>query len=35
MEKQKIAPIDDQGNVVAMISHAFVIEPPIKQGDAL
>lgn len=31
---EKIDPIDDQGNVVATISHAFVIEPPIKQGDS-
>lgn len=31
---EKIGPIDDQGNVVATISHAFVIEPPIKQGDS-
>lgn len=31
---EKIEPIDDQGNVVATISHAFVIEPPIKQGDS-
>ena len=30
---EKIEPIDDQGNVVATISHAFKIEPPIKQGD--
>ena len=31
---EKITPIDDKGNVVATISHAFVIEPPIKQGDS-
>ena len=31
---EKIEPIDDQGNVVATISHAFIIEPPIKQGDS-
>lgn len=31
---EKIDPIDDQGNVVATISHAFAIEPPIKQGDS-
>lgn len=31
---EKIDPIDDQGNVVATISHAFVIEHPIKQGDS-
>ena len=30
---EKITPIDDQGNVVATISHAFKIDPPIKQGD--
>ena len=31
---EKIEPIDDQGNVVATISHAFIIDPPIKQGDS-
>lgn len=31
---EKIEPIDNQGNVVATISHAFTIEPPIKQGDS-
>lgn len=32
---EKIEPMDDEGNVVATISHAFEIEPPIKQGDSL
>ena len=31
---ESITPIDDNGNVVAKISHAFVIDPPIKQGDS-
>lgn len=31
---EAIEPIDDQGNVKARISHAFTIEPHIKQGDA-
>lgn len=32
---EKIETIDDKGNVVATISHAFTINPPIKQGEAL
>ena len=31
---EKIETIDDKGNVVATISHAFTINPPIKQGEA-
>ena len=31
---EKIEPVDNLGNVVATISHAFVIEPSIKQGDS-
>ena len=30
---ESIKEIDDQGNVVATITHAFDIVPPIKQGD--
>ena len=31
---ESISKPDSEGNVVAKISHAFTIDPPIKQGDA-
>lgn len=31
----KISKPDEDGNVTALISNAFIIEPPIRQGDSL
>lgn len=31
---ESISKPDSEGNVIAVISHAFIIDPPIKQGDA-
>lgn len=31
---ESISEPDEDGNVIAVISHAFKIEPPIRQGDS-